>query len=77
MKSYIIKNKSLIKVLNQLEKLQSLILKFNENCKQRQYNINVERNSSNQYWTAEMNVNYEKSKENRTLKKVTEPFGVL
>lgn len=77
MKSYIIENKSLTKVLNELERLQNLILKFNENHKEREYGISIERHSSNQYWTAEMNVNYEKSKENRTLKKVTEPFGVL
>jgi superfamily II RNA helicase len=67
-KSYKVKNKKLNKVLNEVEKLQKIVI--NSKNKQREYSIKVEKDVLTNIWNGEITINYEREKKNRVFEKL-------
>ena len=67
-KSYKVKNKKLNKVLNEVEKLQEIVI--NSKNKKREYSIKVEKDVLTNVWNGEITINYEREKKNRVFEKL-------
>jgi len=69
--TYIIQNKPIKELLDNLDSFLTNIDKFRSKHKNYNYNINIEAEKTKGLWKAEIHINYEKQDNNKISKRVS------